>query len=41
MTVTCYISLSTVNSILKNIYDKLGAANAVEAVRIADEKNLV
>jgi len=41
MTSASYISLSTVNSILKNIYDKLGAANAVEAVRIANEKNLV
>jgi len=41
MTTASYISLSTVNSILKNIYDKLGAANAVEAVRIANEKNLV
>ena len=36
-----YLSLSTINSVLKNIYDKLGAANAAEAVRIAKEKNLV
>ena len=38
---TCYISLSTVNSILKNIYDKLGASNALEALRIAQEKNFI
>ena len=38
---TCYVSLSTVNSILKNIYDKLGASNALEALRIAKEKGLI
>jgi len=36
----CYVSLSTVNSILKSIYDKLGATNAADAVRIAKEKNI-
>ena len=39
--VNCYISLSTVNSILKNVYDKLGAFNAADAVRIAKERNLM
>ena len=38
---TCYVSHSTVNSILKSIYDKLGAANAADAVRIAAEKNFL
>ncbi|MCL1816454.1 MAG: LuxR C-terminal-related transcriptional regulator [Clostridiales bacterium] len=37
---SCYISLSTVNSIFKNIYDKLGAVNAAQAVRIAKEQGL-
>lgn len=36
-----YISLSTVNSVIKNIYDKLGAANIAEAVRIARERGFV
>jgi len=40
MAANCYISLSTVNSMLKNLYDKLGASNAAEAVRIAQEKKL-
>ena len=38
---SCYISLSTVNTILKNIYDKLGAVNAADAIRIAKEKGLI
>jgi len=38
---SCYISHSTVNSILKNIYDKLGATNAADAVRIAKESGFV
>ena len=37
---SCYVSLSTVNSVLKNIYNKLGAVNAADAVRIAKEKEL-
>ena len=41
MAVNCYLSLSTINSILKNIYDKLGAVNAADALRIAKEKNLI
>jgi DNA-binding NarL/FixJ family response regulator len=36
-----YLSLSTVNSTLKNTYSKLGAANAADAVRIAKEMNLL
>jgi LuxR family maltose regulon positive regulatory protein len=36
-----YLSLSTVNSILKNIYSKLGAANAADAIRLAKEMNLL
>ena len=41
MAATCYVSLSTVNSILKNIYDKLGASNALEALRIAKERDFI
>ena len=37
----CYLSLSTINSILKNIYDKLGAVNAADALRIAKEKGFI
>jgi len=38
---SCYISHSTVNSIIKNIYDKLGATNAADAVRIAKEMGFI
>jgi len=38
---TCYLSLSTVNSVLKSVYNKLGAFNAADAARIAREQNLV
>ena len=38
---TCYVSLSTVNSILKSIYDKLGASNALEALRSAKDKDII
>ena len=41
MAASCYVSLSTVNSMLKSLYDKLGAANAAQAVRIAQERDLV
>ena len=41
MAVNCYVTLSTVNSMLKNIYNKLGAANSAEAVRIAKDKYLL
>ena len=36
-----YLSLSTVNSILKNLYSKLGAANAADAIRITKEMDLL
>lgn len=38
--VSCYLSLSTVNSLIKNIYNKLGASNLADAIRIAKEQNL-
>jgi len=38
---SCYLSVSTINSVIKNIYDKLGASNIVDAVRIAKEKKLI
>ena len=37
----CFLSLSTVNSVLKNVYDKLGASNAADAIRIAKENGVV
>jgi LuxR family maltose regulon positive regulatory protein len=37
----CYISISTANSILKNLYNKLGAVNAADAIRTAKEKGLI
>jgi LuxR family maltose regulon positive regulatory protein len=37
----CYISLSTANSVLKNLYNKLGAVNAADAIRTAKEKGLI
>ena len=38
---SCFLSLSTVNSVIKNIYRKLGAFKAADAVRIARELDLV
>jgi len=38
---SCYLSVSTVDNILNKTYDKLGAANSAEVVRIAKEKNLL
>jgi len=38
---SCYLSVSTVNSVIKNIYDKLGASNNTDAIRIAKERELV
>ena len=37
----CYLSVSTVNSVLKSAYNKLGAFNAADAARLAKEQNLV
>jgi len=37
----CYIAHSTVNSVLNSIYNKLGATNAADAVRIAKEKKFL
>ncbi|MCL2530167.1 MAG: LuxR C-terminal-related transcriptional regulator [Coriobacteriia bacterium] len=37
----CYLSLSTVNSVLKSAYNKLGAFNAADAARLAREQNLI
>ncbi|MCL1975722.1 MAG: LuxR C-terminal-related transcriptional regulator [Firmicutes bacterium] len=41
MAASCYVSLSTINSIMRNIYNKLGAINSADAVRIAKEKSLI
>lgn len=41
MALGSYLSLSTVNSILNSVYNKLEASNATEAVRIAKEKGLI
>jgi len=41
MASSSYLSLSTINSNLRSIYNKLGASNAVEAVRIAKENSLI
>ena len=38
---SCYLSVSTIDNTLNKIYDKLGAVNSAEAVRIAKEKNLL
>lgn len=38
---SCYLSIGTVNDIFTNIYTKLGASNAADAVRIANEKHLL
>lgn len=38
---SCYLAVGTVNDILNNIYSKLGAINAADAIRIAKEKNLL
>ena len=38
---SCYLSHSTINSIIKNIFNKLGATNIADAVRIAKEENLI
>lgn len=37
----CFLSLSTVNSVLKSIFNKLGAVNAADAIRIAKEKGFI
>lgn len=37
----CNISINTVKSIIKNILNKLGALNSIEAVRIATEMRLI
>jgi len=37
----CFLSLSTVNTILRNIFNKLGAVNAADAIRIAKEKGFI
>lgn len=41
ISVNCYLSLSTVNTMLKKIYNKLGAANLADAIRIAKEKHVL
>jgi len=38
---SCYLAVGTVNDILNNIYNKLGAINAADAIRIAKEKDLL
>ena len=37
----CNLSVRTISSILKNVYDKLGAFNATDAVRIAKDTHLL
>lgn len=38
---SCYLAVSTINDVVKNIYAKLGAGNVVDAVRIAKERNIL
>ena len=36
-----HLSVNTVKNIMKSVFDKLGASNAYEAIRIAALKNLL
>lgn len=38
---SCGLSVNTVKSMLRSIYGKLGATNALDAIRIASKKNLI
>lgn len=38
---SCFISLSTVNSIIRSIYNKLDASNIADAVRLAKKERII
>lgn len=38
---SCYLSISTISSMIRSIYNKLGASNIADAVRIAKERNFL